>query len=289
MFTRLKVKLTLLFTVIVAILQLINAFIFIMHKNTGHSMSSPVVVADIIWTLWEVLITSLLTYIIGYIFVSLTVRPAEDMFERLEQFAQDASHELKTPLTIANSSIDLALKTQEYAKYLHNAKTSLMRVNTLVDSLLMLARIDKYALSKDTISLKKAVDQVLESFQPQLTSDRITVDFTCNDSCSIHGDRDLLLVILSNLISNAIKFNKQGGNIRIEMNNKSLSVTNTGKGIPADRLEQVFDRFYKTDASRSQKGHGIGLSVVKKICDLHGWRIQAQSSQGETTFTLTFR
>lgn len=289
MFTRLKVKLTLLFTLIVATLQLINAFIFIMHKNAGHSMTSPVVAADIIWTLWEVLITSLLTYIIGYIFVSLTVKPAEDMFERLEQFAQDASHELKTPLTVANSSIDLALKTQDYAKYLHEAKKSLMRVNTLVDSLLMLARIDKYALSKDTISLKKAVDQVIESFQPQLSADHITAEFACNDTCSIHGDRDLLLVILSNLISNAIKFNNHGGNIKIEMNSKSLSVTNSGKGIPEDRLEQVFDRFYKTDASRSQKGHGIGLSVVKKICDLHGWKIKAHSSNGETTFTLTFK
>lgn len=289
MFTRLKVKLTLLFTLIVAILQIINALIFIMYKNAGHAMTSPVVVSDIVWMLWEVLITSLLTYIIGYVFVSLTVKPAETMFERLEQFAQDASHELKTPLTIANSSIDLALKTQEYAKYLHEAKGSLMRVNTLVDSLLMLARIDTYSLMKESFSVEEAVDDILESFQSQLTSDHIEVKKSIRDSCMIQADRDLFLILVSNLVSNAIKFNKSNGTIKIRMNHKALSISNSGQPIPHDKLEQVFDRFYKTDASRTRKGHGIGLSVVKKICDLHGWKIKAESSQGETTFTLTFR
>lgn len=252
-------------------------------------MTSSVVMSDIIWTLWEVLITSLLAYIIGYIFVSLTVKPAEDMFERLEQFAQDASHELKTPLTVANTSIDLAQKTKDYAKYLHDAKKSLMRVNTLVDSLLMLARIDKYALSKEPVSVKKSVEQVLETFEKQLSQEKISAQFECNGACQIQADRDLLLVVLSNLISNAVKFNNPEGTIIISMNKKQLSIRNTGQGIPVDRLEQVFDRFYKTDASRSQRGHGIGLSVVKKICDLHSWGIKANSENGQTTFTLTFR
>lgn len=289
MFTRLKIKLTLLFTLIVALLQLINVAIFIIHKNSGSPLLSHMVMTDVMWAIGEIVLTSFFIYIIGYFFVSLTIKPAEDMFSRLEQFAQDASHELKTPLSIASTSMDLALKTKNYNIYLNKAKHSLMKVNSIVDSLLTLARIDSLSLLKENIQVRDVCKKILDSYQDYIQEKKLTISLNIPDSLSIKADPDLFTILIGNLIENAIKFNITGGKIQIDGQTSHISITNTGSLIDEKLKELIFERFVKADTSRSTKGYGIGLSIVKKICDIHKWKITLKTTDNKNTFIIYYR
>lgn len=289
MFTRLKVKLTLLFTLIVATVQIINVAIFIMHKNAGQNLNSNAVFADVVWAIGEISITSFFIYIVGYFFVSLTIKPAEDMFDRLEQFAQDASHELKTPLSIASSSIDLALKTKNYSTYLNKAKHSLMKVNTIVDSLLTLARIDSFSLIKERITVKDVCSKIIESYHGHIQEKKLKITLQVPSSLTINADSDLFTILMGNLIENAIKFNQMNGKIIIDANNRNISISNTGEPIEKKLQKSIFERFVKADSSRSTKGYGIGLSIVKKICDVHKWKINVQTTNKQNTLCIHYR
>lgn len=289
MFTRLKVKLTLLFTLIVALLQLINVAIFIIHKNSDSPLLSHTVMTDVMWAIGEIVLTSFFIYIIGYFFVSLTIKPAEDMFSRLEQFAQDASHELKTPLSIASTSMDLALKTKNYNTYLNKAKHSLMKVNSIVDSLLTLARIDSLSLLKENIQVRDVCKKILDSYQDYIQEKKLTISLNIPDSLSMKADPDLFTILIGNLIENAIKFNITGGMIHIDGQTSHISITNTGSPIDEKLKELIFERFVKADTSRSTKGYGIGLSIVKKICDIHKWKITLKTTDSKNTFIIYYR
>ncbi|MDO8468266.1 MAG: HAMP domain-containing sensor histidine kinase [Candidatus Peribacter sp.] len=236
------------------------------------------------------ILVSALTFFVGLFFARRSLKPAEQMMERLEQFTQDASHELKTPLAALSSSLDLAMKNGKYREGIQSAKTDLKQVTVLVERLLELARLDKFVREDEPVDLTALVETSVERYQPIAKEKHVTIECTPDQGVTVNGDVILIQQVLGNLITNAIKFSKSaGGRIHVRLSPKSLSVEDAGVGIEASALPHIFDRFYQVEQSRALGGFGLGLALVKRIVELHGWTISARSTLGEgTTFTVHF-
>lgn len=231
---------------------------------------------------------SALTYFVGLLFARRSLRPAAETMQRLEQFTQDASHELRTPLAMLSSSLDLALKTKEYEAGIVSAKDDLKRIASLVERLLELARLDTFALERRSIDLSALAADCALRHRPLAEQKKVAIETEIAPGIHVRGDETLLRQAISNLIANAVKFNASGGKVRIVLKKGSLAVHDTGVGIAPEALPHIFDRFYQADASRAgNNGFGLGLALVKRILDLHGWSVIARSTIGKgTVFTI---
>lgn len=231
-----------------------------------------------------------LTFGVGLFFARRSLKPAEEMFQRLEQFTQDASHELRTPLTAVGTSLDLALRTPDNRAEILAAKRDLKEVTVLVERLLELARLDSFVLHSETTDLSVIVREAAARHQAEAEAKGVSLQATLPEAMQVQGDAALLRQAVSNLVANAIKFNVPGGKVFIELTSSELAVRDTGRGIPAQALPRVFDRFFQADASRSaREGLGLGLALVKRIVELHGWSIRAESEEGSgASFIVSF-
>ncbi|NOS67252.1 MAG: HAMP domain-containing histidine kinase [Candidatus Peribacteraceae bacterium] len=235
-------------------------------------------------------IISALTFVVGLFFARSSLKPAEEMMERLEQFTQDASHELRTPIAALSSSLDLALKNKKYHEGILSAKDDLKDVAVLVERLLELTRLDQFTLERTSLDLSGLVESSVEKHKPLAGEKNVTISAHLAPDISVQGDALLLKQVIGNLISNAIKFSKSdGGTITVRLTKDALSIEDTGVGIRKQDIPHIFDRFFQAENSRSNGGLGLGLALVKRIVELHGWRITAKSQEGKgTTFTVSF-
>jgi signal transduction histidine kinase len=233
---------------------------------------------------------SALTFAVGLLFARSSLKPAERMMERLERFTQDASHEIRTPLAAVRSSLDLALQTGKFEEGIRSAKQDIDGIASLTERLLELTRLDALGLRLEHVDLSALLHTTVEKYRPMAKEKNITLNASIADDIRVQADAMLLQQVVGNLIANALKFSKpEGGTISITLKKGSLSIADTGIGIAKEQLDRVFDRFYQADPCRSQGGFGLGLSLVKRIVELHGWSIAAQSTQGKgATFTVLF-
>ncbi|MDO8648780.1 MAG: HAMP domain-containing sensor histidine kinase [Candidatus Peregrinibacteria bacterium] len=230
---------------------------------------------------------SALTFGVGLFFARRSLKPAEQMVARLEQFTQDASHELRTPLATLNSSLDLALKSGKYREGIVSAKEDVQQIAALTERLLELARLDASLIQKHDVDLSALVQDSLDRHQLVAKERGVTLAGDITPAVKTLGDAFLLPQVLGNLLTNAIKFSKPGGTVRVQLKDRSLTVADDGIGIAKDALPHIFDRFFRADTSRTAGGYGLGLALVKRIVDLHGWSINVRSVEGKgTQFTL---
>jgi signal transduction histidine kinase len=231
---------------------------------------------------------STITFFVGLFFARTSLKPAAAAMERLEQFTQDASHELRTPLATLNSSLDLALKTQKYKEGIESAKDDVKQITILIERLLNLARLDSFLLSKEKIQLSPFVAEIIEKQKVFAEKNNVKIESAITPGVVVMGDPSLVRQVLTNLIMNAVKYSKPGGGtVIVRLSKKELSVQDDGIGIAEASLPHIFDRFYQADASRAKGGLGLGLALVKRIVDLHGWSIDVKSEEGEgTIFTV---
>jgi signal transduction histidine kinase len=170
------------------------------------------------------------------------------------------------------------------------------RLSRLVRSMLDLSRIDSGELKMNTVrlDLTEAMGSVLVASEQRIEKKKLVV--TGMEDCErqeIEGDRDLMKQVLYNLLDNAIKFTDEGGNIAIRIYRENgrvyTAIRNSGEGIPPEEMPQIFERFYKSDRSRSldKNGVGLGLYIVHTVVRLHGGEVSVRSVQGEyTEFTF---
>lgn len=217
-------------------------------------------------------------------------------------FIANISHELKTPMTnisgYVNGLLDGTIPYEQQDKYLRIIADETKRLARLVRSMLDLSRIDSGAmqLKKQKFNLGEVIFQALLSFEHRIEEKHIEVQgFDGLGQITVNGDADLIHQVLYNLFDNAVKFTNEGGYIRVSasVQNKvvTVSIANSGIGVSAEELSHIFERFYKTDKSRSfdRQGVGLGLYIVKTIVTLHGGRIRAEGSEGnycKIVFTL---
>jgi len=227
------------------------------------------------------------TFLVGLFFARRNLKPAEQMMERLEQFTQDASHELRTPLAALRSSLDLALKTGKLTEGIASAKDDVIDITNLVDRLLELTSLDQLFLEKLSIDASGLVRDTVDRQTALALEKGVILTSEIQDSVLCKGDATLFRQMLMSLIANAIKFTKSSGTVTVTLQPNMLRVADTGIGISPKDKTHIFDRFYQADTSRAQGGHGLGLALVKRICDMHGWKINCTSEEGKgTTFTV---
>lgn len=223
----------------------------------------------------------------------------EASMRQQKQFTSDASHEIRTPLAAIRGTLEVLIRKQRephtYDEKVKQIIQQVDRLDNLLEQLLQLARIETSSTQtkSETIDLKGVTEELKIKWQQAALSKEINLNFSIAPALPIKGEKMMLESMLDNLVSNAIKYGKEKGNVSITWNenSKTLSIADDGIGISAAQLPFIFDRFYRSDESRSSlvKGYGLGLSIVKKMAELQGVQLRVESEIGRgTTFFLQF-
>ncbi len=226
-------------------------------------------------------------------------RTLNDMFDRLQsafdrqtRFTADASHELRTPLSVIAGNVELALKrprdAEDYREILKDVGEATDRMRSIVEGLLTLARADAkiIPLKREPVSLTALADEFTRMVRPLAEKQDVKVSVQSEGDVVVLGDRDRLKELVSNLITNAIRYNRPGGAVTVRLalegGRGTMTVDDTGIGIPAEDLPHIFERFYRVDKARSREvgGSGLGLAIVKWIVEAHAGTISATSTPG---------
>jgi signal transduction histidine kinase len=215
-------------------------------------------------------------------------------FERQRRFTADAAHELRTPLALMRSQIDLALANrrtpEEQRQALVDLGSDVDRLGRLTGALLTLARGDAGGLtiSRETADLAELLDLVAEQYAPLAAERDIRIDLDV-EPLEIDADSDLLIQVLANLMDNALRHAPDGSVIqlgcRAEGDMARLWVSDEGPGIPAEHLSQIFERFYRIDSGRDRArgGAGLGLAISRMIVVAHGGTIGFERAEPGST------
>jgi two-component system, OmpR family, sensor kinase len=222
----------------------------------------------------------------------------EKSFARQVQFTADASHELRTPVSVVLSQTQTALKRErtsgEYRDTIAACQRAARRMQQLVESLLTLARLDAGTrdLIREPCELDHIAADAVDLLQPLVNEQNLKLT-TKLETARCSGDAQQLSQVVTNLVSNAIHYNRTGGEVGVEVtmdgSSALLRVTDTGHGIAAEDLPHIFERFYRADKSRSRsEGHtGLGLAITKAIVEAHGGTIVVRSEEGKgSTFEV---
>ncbi len=239
-------------------------------------------------------------FIISYFLSKLAIRPVKRAWEQQRQFVADASHELKTPLTVilANTGILQSHAADTIAsqqQWIDSTKAEGQRMKQLIDEMLFLAKsdADRLPVSFTRTDLSDALWSCLLPFEAVAYERGLTLDTEVSPDIFVNGDASALKQLFLILLDNACKYSESPGVITIKLKHNGvhaiLTVHNTGDPIPSEALPHIFDRFYRADASRvrAEGGYGLGLAIAKTIADAHTAAISASSSAAKgTTFTL---
>jgi heavy metal sensor kinase len=221
----------------------------------------------------------------------------ERLFTAEQRFVADVSHELRTPLTAVRGNLDLIRRYGMDPASLEAIESEVDRMSRMVNDLLLLARADSGGLKLDlmTLDLDTVVTEVYQEAQVLAKDRNLKIVMARFEPARIQGNPDRIKQLLLNLVSNAIKFTLDGGQVSLSLwqdeGEAVVQVTDTGIGIGPEDLEHIFDRFYQADSSRTRKdinsGSGLGLSIARWIAEAHGGTLSAESKIGVgTTFTL---
>lgn len=232
---------------------------------------------------------TILLLVTGLWFERITMKPVQRAMMRMEQFAQNAGHELRTPLTNLRTSLDVAIKTGEYEHGIREAKEDSARLSKLIDSLLQLVTLTGDKMHITSVNLSNLLQSLVDEFRPRFEKKGVSLTVHVNDDVMVQADEALVRTACSNLIYNALKFTSKGNAVKVGVTQCEITVSDTGRGMSPEVAEHIFDRFYKAETSRSKKGFGLGLSLVKRICDLHDWNIFLDTEvEKGTMFTIEF-
>lgn len=222
------------------------------------------------------------------------IAPIEKAFMKQKQFISDASHELKTPITIISSNADALEREIGDSKWIEYIKNETKRLNCLVTDLLQLATIDfnedRTMFAK--LNLSELVMSIVLPFESLAYEKQISLEEDIEDDIYILGDSTKLGQLTAILIDNALNYTEKGGNILIKLkkhrDRKILTVSNSGKGIPVSERELIFERFYRMDEARTRENgnYGLGLAIAKAIILNHGGKISVSCKDNITTFKV---
>ena len=249
------------------------------------------------------LITFIVVPIVGgvsYYFATRSVKPIAEAWESQKQFITDASHELKTPLTIIKSNLGIIRSNSNETvstqmEWLDYVDTGAERMSKLVNDLLSLAIADSTDLhiQKENFDLSCAIADLLNTMAAKAEKKSIEIITSIQPNISLNSDKEKIIQVATILFDNAIKYSEPNDSINIYLTRRnqgtSLSVTNSGRGIKEAELNNIFERFYQTEPSRNSKseGFGLGLSIAIALTEKLGGKLSVVSGENENT-TFTF-
>lgn len=245
-------------------------------------------VSILIFLFFEVIVLYLSKLITDYI-----IEPAYESYNKQKEFIEDASHELKTPLSVILASCE-AYETFKDKKYLDTIKDETLKMNKLVCDLLDLSKLEDDDVKKTftNINLSKLVTKQILTFEPLAFEKNITFEDLVQDNINIYCNSEdiqsLIEIIIDNAISHSYKNNKITVSLNSLKDNVTLKITNAGEPIKKEEEDKIFERFYRSDKSRNRNKsrYGLGLAIAKRIVLNHNGSIKASSKNGFTTFTI---
>lgn len=217
--------------------------------------------------------------------LALSLRVRQD-YRELKTFTDNASHEMMTPLAVINSKLDTFLQTgtfkPEQGELLEDIYNGVSRLSRLNQSLLLITKMENQLIKdKEKLNLKSLIEQKIKQFHELLLAENISIEYSLTDSYVVMS-KYLADILLNNLFSNAIKHNKKGGVMAVELTDSKLVISNSGDEQSID-AEKAFERFYKNTAS---EGMGLGLAISKQICSTSGFALSYQYGAGMHHFSI---
>ena len=226
-------------------------------------------------------------------------RLARENEQKKDELIVYLAHDIKTPLTTMIGYLSLLseikdMPQEQRNRYIDIALDKSYRLEYLINELFDVARFnsEKIVLEKEEINLNLMLEQIADDFYPTLKEMNKKINFTSDEKTILYADPDKLSRVFNNLIKNAVNYSKENTDIDISILNKenqaTVKIKNKGKQIPKEKLDKIFEKFYRLDSSRTSKtgGSGLGLAIAKEIVELHGGRIYAESDMKETTFSV---
>jgi len=236
----------------------------------------------------------------GYLLSGRALRPIKTAMDSQRSFIADASHELRTPVAVVRTNAELlkrhiqarpSQKPERDAVALDDILSESERLGRMVDQMLTLAEADagEREVSDSEVALHEVVEEAARSIKALAQVRGVTVDTRIEGIVEVRGDRARLHELLVVLLDNAVKYTDAGGRVEIAVRQvhkkATVTVSDSGQGIPADSLPHIFDRFYRVDKARSREsgGTGLGLAIARHIVDAHGGTMHIESAMGEGT------
>ena len=244
---------------------------------------------DILQFVYITLVFSVFFYYIWYKFVSKNLEPVERNLNDMHDFIHNAWHELKTPISVIHSNLQLINQTKSFEKDLINEwLTEVNRLNHLIESLVELSNIN-YSDNKDKINLREEILLINKDFSIESDKKNIDVFFLSKYDKILTINKQYFYILFSNLLWNAIKYSNKWWKILITLSKNSLIIKDNWIWIYKENLGKIFDRFFMGEKCRNNYWHGIWLSLVKKIVDIFKWKIKVQSEKWKgSEFSLYF-
>jgi len=261
-----------------------------------HDALGSIVTSFLIMIPFVVVMTGLVSFKLA----SLAISPIEESYKELKQFTEDASHELKTPLAAIKANIDVALSkdvndTQYYREKLSVINESVGRMVNITASMLYLSKLDSQGIEakREKIDVNGLLEGVTERLADVALRRNVEVEVTESDNIQLETNKEALDEIISIIVENAVKFNKQEGRVSIAAkevrSGVAISIIDTGIGIAKEDLPHIFDRFYRGEKSRSREtgGAGLGLAIAHDLATAIGAEIEVESQEGlGSVFTI---
>ena len=242
-------------------------------------------------------IISLTVLAIAAFFLSRQVmKPLKSAFEKQKQFISDASHELKTPLTVISANADVLSGEIGENRWLTYIKSQTDRMNVLVNDLLNLTRLENNTSDfiRTDFDLSKAVTNTALPFECQAFETNKDFKVEIEDGLTVNGSEKHIKQMAAIFIDNALKYSNEGGTVRVSLRKqgekKVLTVFNTGSGVKEGEEDKIFERFYRSDESRNRStgGYGLGLAIAKSIIDKHKFKVHVENCEGKSiSFVVT--
>jgi signal transduction histidine kinase len=267
-----------------------NYLIIVDNTKTQKKLISYLITSLIIFTLLEIIVLIVTKKITDWI-----IKPVKNSFEKQKQFIADASHELKTPLSVIVASSEALEDNPKDIKWLKNIQAEADRMNLLITDLLELAssenKLNKVYEEKD---LSKITELSVLTFEGRIFEKNLKLKYEIKPDIKFRMDENSIKQLIEILLDNAIKHSKDKGKIEVILKKEkdiSLEIINEGNPIPKEDEEKIFERFYRIDKSRNRKEnrYGLGLAIAKNIVENHNGRISAKSKDGKTIFKVIFK
>lgn len=219
-----------------------------------------------------------------------SIEPIKTAFEQQKRFVSDASHELKTPLTVISANADVLAGEIGENKWLNYIKSQTDRMNVLVNDLLNLTRLENNTTDFicTDFDLSKAAENTALPFECQAfeMNRKFVVDI--EEGITVNGSERHIKQMMAIFIDNALKYSNEGGTVKVTLcrhgDKKVFSVFNTGQGVREDEKEKIFERFYRSDESRNRAtgGYGLGLAIAKSVIDKHKFKVHVENQEGSS-------
>lgn len=246
------------------------------------------ILIDLSEYLFFAILLSILIYYISLKFVSRTLKPVEENISNMEQFIHNAGHELKTPISVIKSYLQLAKLKKNYDEASQESIIELDKMNNLIQALISLSTL-KWDTEKSKVNLNISIKNIVKTFEEAIEEKHLKIEIIENTVLELEINQEYFNIFFTNFFTNAIKYNKPLGKIIITIDKNSLEIKDTWKWINGENISKIFDRFYQESEWREENSSGIGLSIVKKIADIYNWKIEVTSHKwAETKFLIKF-